>query len=211
MAATVIISARSGEAHCRQKVGPAWGTAAPQTWLRSEGPTAPGRQTWGCGPSASVTWCWSSNTTPTPQQCYAQRPSPPKVSPCKLGLQQSNTFSHATRRSVFELLRWSLKLQERLPDAHVSDHRPSDGLDGRPPLWRGFVSFQGSVSESTNILYEVTFPARVLKSYSVRKAFLSPYFISLVGGVLDKYGVGVSLVHELSWLTVHPLLLSVCP
>ena len=51
MAATVIISARSSEAPCKQKVGPACGTATPQTQLQSEGSMAPGRQAERCRPS----------------------------------------------------------------------------------------------------------------------------------------------------------------
>ena len=42
-------------------------------------------------------------------------------------------------------------------------------MDMATPVMR-FVSLQGSISESSNVVYEVTFPARVLKSYSVRKA-----------------------------------------
>ena len=68
MAATVIISARSSEAHCKQKVGPARGTVAPQTWLRSEGSMALGRQTERCGPSP-------------PSSDSDQVPSPPPVVP----------------------------------------------------------------------------------------------------------------------------------
>lgn len=37
MAATVIISARSSEAHCKQKVGPVCGKAAPQPRCRARG------------------------------------------------------------------------------------------------------------------------------------------------------------------------------
>lgn len=71
---------------------------------------------------------------------------------------------------MFELLLLNLKIQEHHLETPTSGRPWSGGLDMATPVM-GFVSLQGSISESTSILYEVTFPARVLKSYSVRKAF----------------------------------------
>lgn len=40
-------------------------------------------------------------------------------------------------------------------------------------MWlTGLASLQGSISDGSNVLEEVPFPARVLKSYSVRKTSL---------------------------------------
>ena len=82
---------------------------------------------------------------------------------------------------MFEFLLSSLKIQEHRPETLISNHSWSDGMDMATPVMR-FVSLQGSISESSNVVYEVTFPARVLKSYSVRKAFLF-YFVSQSGGL----------------------------
>lgn len=108
---------------------------------------------------------------------------------------------------MFELLLLSLKIQEHCLETPISDRPWSGGLDMATPV-TGFVSLQGSISDSTNILCEVTFPARVLKSYSVRKAFFpSTWFHGVVGGggVRDKYGVGVSTITGTALVGSAPL------
>ena len=91
-------------------------------------------------------------------------------------------------------------------------HPWSDGLGMAAPV-TGFVSLQGSISESSSVPYEVTFPARVLKSYSVRKAF-SPLlcFVEWWGwGVRDKYGTGMSAATGAVLVGSVPVTLKVCP